>query len=57
MRGRSDYSFSGEVTETTQEERTRGTTGVPTEKLREEKRVPQKANSQASEVMEIFPEV
>lgn len=57
MRLRSHYSFFGEVTETTQEESTCGTTGVPTEELREERRVLQKANSQVSEVMERFPEV
>lgn len=56
MRWMSDYSFSGEETETTQEESTCGATGVPTEELREE-RVLQKSNSQASEVMEKFPEV
>lgn len=57
MRLRSDYSFFGEVTETTQEENTCGTTGVPTKELREERRILQKANSHASEVMERFPKV
>lgn len=45
------------MTETTQEESTCGTTGMLTEELREERRVLQKANSQASEVMERFPKV
>lgn len=56
-RRKSDYLFSGEVTEPTQEERTCKNTGVPTEKFREERRVLWKPKSQVSWVVESFPKV